>query len=170
MRICSTDQFPLSWVENALSDTVDLAHFTESEVGHRGRGDLAGIALQAHSPVGFCRLVHTHPQPSPLPCTSSSPFVGLFLEQWQLESPVDCFVRGNPTVAVGVHKGSKAKASGPGKLSKTWQPSCRGVCTLFLPHMESLLPARHPFLHWFGRHLIYVAEIYVFELITRDAI
>lgn len=39
-----------------------------------------------------------------------------------------------------------------------------------LPTVESPLSQRDPFPHWFGRHLIYVAETHILEFITRDAI
>lgn len=140
---------------------IFLSHFTKSKVGLRDCGDPARVALRAHSPVDV------YPSWSRLQLSlafTTSLHVLFFLwvlEHWQLESPVDCFVHGNPSLAVGVHRGNTAKASGPRKLSQTWHPTYRGAI-FFSPYMESLSPQCHHFLYWFGSHLIYMAEINIF--------
>lgn len=91
---------------------------------------------------------------------------GSFLEHWQLESPVDWCVHGNPTRPVGAHKGSMAQASGPGRLSKTWQPSYRGA--LFSPPCGESVDRMPSLPSVFGKHLVYVAEIHIFDFVTRE--
>lgn len=67
-----------------------------------------------------------------------------------------------PRLAAGAGKGRRAKASGPRKLSKTWQPSHRGTL-IFSPVWRGRSPNAIP------SHYLYRKNTHILEFTTRVA-